>query len=226
MISFTQLNLHKSAQATIMAGQLFEGKNKMVALLTEPHTIQNKLHGFPRGTKIISETNKVPGSPPPRAALVFSRDLNIVALDQWCKRDCAAGLLTINSTRLVLISAYMDILKSAKPPWLDQILTAASNKGYGVILGADTNAHSHLYGPDTNKRGEDIEDLLIQQGLKVENIGSAPTFETRRGRQHIQTHIDVTLTRDILAPVCNWSCLLYTSPSPRDRQKSRMPSSA
>ena len=24
----------------------------------------------------------------------------------------------------------------------------------------------------------------------------------------------------------NWSCLLYTSPSPRDRQKSRMPSSA
>ena len=24
----------------------------------------------------------------------------------------------------------------------------------------------------------------------------------------------------------NWACLLYTSPSPRDRQKSRMPSSA
>ena len=24
----------------------------------------------------------------------------------------------------------------------------------------------------------------------------------------------------------NWGCLLYTSPSPRDRQKSRMPSSA
>ena len=24
----------------------------------------------------------------------------------------------------------------------------------------------------------------------------------------------------------NWVCLLYTSPSPRDRQKSRMPSSA
>ena len=25
---------------------------------------------------------------------------------------------------------------------------------------------------------------------------------------------------------CAWTCLLYTSPSPRDRQKSRMPSSA
>ena len=27
-------------------------------------------------------------------------------------------------------------------------------------------------------------------------------------------------------PICGSSCLLYTSPSPRDRQKSRMPSSA
>ena len=26
--------------------------------------------------------------------------------------------------------------------------------------------------------------------------------------------------------IINWICLLYTSPSPRDRQKSRMPSSA
>ena len=29
-----------------------------------------------------------------------------------------------------------------------------------------------------------------------------------------------------IAPPVGWSCLLYTSPSPRDRQKSRMPSSA
>ena len=29
-----------------------------------------------------------------------------------------------------------------------------------------------------------------------------------------------------LAPEVPWGCLLYTSPSPRDRQKSRMPSSA
>ena len=33
----------------------------------------------------------------------------------------------------------------------------------------------------------------------------------------------------VLSPIHNhdlWTCLLYTSPSPRDRQKSRMPSSA
>ena len=191
MIKFTQLNLHKSAQATLMAGQHLEGQHRTIALLTEPHTIQNNLHGFPRGTTTIYYKNKKQGAPPPRAALVFSKDLNIVALDQWCTRDCAAGLLTINKTRVVLVSAYLDILKSAKPPWLDQLLTMASTKDYGVILGADTNAHSHLYGPDTNKRGEDIEDLIIQHNLRVANVGNTPTFETRRGRQHIQTFIDV-----------------------------------
>ena len=30
----------------------------------------------------------------------------------------------------------------------------------------------------------------------------------------------------VLQPECDSACLLYTSPSPRDRQKSRMPSSA
>ena len=30
----------------------------------------------------------------------------------------------------------------------------------------------------------------------------------------------------IVATAASWACLLYTSPSPRDRQKSRMPSSA
>ena len=34
------------------------------------------------------------------------------------------------------------------------------------------------------------------------------------------------IMEDIEDALHHWSCLLYTSPSPRDRQKSRMPSSA
>ena len=33
-------------------------------------------------------------------------------------------------------------------------------------------------------------------------------------------------SNDPVATAERWACLLYTSPSPRDRQKSRMPSSA
>ena len=35
-----------------------------------------------------------------------------------------------------------------------------------------------------------------------------------------------SLDEHLLPPRARWTCLLYTSPSPRDRQKSRMPSSA
>ena len=47
------------------------------------------------------------------------------------------------------------------------------------------------------------------------------------GAHKIATHLrrqgwDV----EVLDFVQSWTCLLYTSPSPRDRQKSRMPSSA
>ena len=38
--------------------------------------------------------------------------------------------------------------------------------------------------------------------------------------------VDSTNCDGLESYICNTSCLLYTSPSPRDRQKSRMPSSA
>ena len=36
----------------------------------------------------------------------------------------------------------------------------------------------------------------------------------------------VAQERKVLTCVSSWPCLLYTSPSPRDRQKSRMPACA
>ena len=60
----------------------------------------------------------------------------------------------------------------------------------------------------------------------------AGTFETA-GLGHTRTIDGVTVgfmpAGHILGSaqiVLEWGCLLYTSPSPRDRQKSRMPSSA
>ena len=41
-----------------------------------------------------------------------------------------------------------------------------------------------------------------------------------------QEDIEVTIGRAVTEGEWNIICLLYTSPSPRDRQKSRMPSSA
>ena len=51
--------------------------------------------------------------------------------------------------------------------------------------------------------------------------------QERHFREEVRAFLDEALTPEILeAGRKTTSCLLYTSPSPRDRQKSRMPSSA
>ena len=50
-------------------------------------------------------------------------------------------------------------------------------------------------------------------------------FEFRENSRYIK-HNEFPVTGDILVLAGDIFCLLYTSPSPRDRQKSRMPSSA
>ena len=61
------------------------------------------------------------------------------------------------------------------------------------------------------------EVALLLPGTRIEGIRAA----NRGDESGLEVHIvfDVSSGRDV-------RCLLYTSPSPRDRQKSRMPSSA
>ena len=61
--------------------------------------------------------------------------------------------------------------------------------------------------------------------LKIDFLKSG----TERIQQHIDYRVSVTNDGDyVFGPMARLlhTCLLYTSPSPRDRQKSRMPSSA
>ena len=57
----------------------------------------------------------------------------------------------------------------------------------------------------------------IARGRQRDQLAQREAYRTRSGR--------LLAFAGILATLCI-ACLLYTSPSPRDRQKSRMPSSA
>ena len=67
---------------------------------------------------------------------------------------------------------------------------------------------------------------VVQAWLPPDDLGAAPS--------HDEVDLNDALTDGTLVPVASGTpglapltiCLLYTSPSPRDRQKSRMPSSA
>ena len=78
--------------------------------------------------------------------------------------------------------------------------------------------------------GAKTKELLIQQGHKVINIDLKDgdicvNLASQEGRQSAVDQLHTMCPDGLDGMICN-ACLLYTYPSPRDRQKSRMPSSA
>ena len=81
----------------------------------------------------------------------------------------------------------------------------------------------------------DLDELKQQLQALTDQLKSAPDYasahEAFLAQQKLSTHIDTLAT---LSSVRNsidtrdkfYDCLLYTSPSPRDVEESRMPSSA
>ena len=60
----------------------------------------------------------------------------------------------------------------------------------------------------------------------LDNDSITTLAQDKRQSRKLLNKYDFFLADTKLMPVVGKSCLLYTSPSPRDRQKSRMPSSA
>ena len=204
MLNFIQLNLHKATQATVVLGQELKDKQQTLAFLMEPHTVANKITGLPKGTTIAYARNIPDNKPGPRTGIVASCDLKLNAMDAWCNRDCTVAMIKLHGRQVVVASVYLDITKSTIPDWLERLMDMIDNKKVPLILAIDTNAHSSLFGPDTNSRGEDLEDFVISRGLEIQNVGETPTFETRRGTQMVQTFIDATFTRDLHFDISNW----------------------
>ena len=62
-----------------------------------------------------------------------------------------------------------------------------------LIMGADSNAHSTLWGPTKNQRGGDFEDFLHRNDLYVLNDGLKPTYYHWANGSRTKTYIDITV---------------------------------
>ena len=79
--------------------------------------------------------------------------------------------------------------------------------------------------PFTDKT--DAGDDAVAKGQAVKADNAPDNTEAWRMTYNFSTNsVDVAFDGDDNATAKTKNCLLYTSPSPRDRQKSRMPSSA
>ena len=123
---------------------------------------------------------------------------------------------------MVVASVYLPIDTAPPTKELEQLVMHCESKNLPLVTACDSNSHHTAWGSsECNARGIP----LATTGLEIANIGAEPTFVAGNKR----TVIDITLASgSLMQDIHAWevSCLLYTSPSPRDRQKSRMPSSA
>ena len=55
-------------------------------------------------------------------------------------------------------------------------------------VNANKNAHSMLYGPGSNRRGEEFMDFILTNGLDVENVGMVPTFVANRASGIVKSY--------------------------------------
>ena len=193
---FKQVNLRKAFAAT----NLFISSlpKDTIGFLTEPYHYQNKISKPGNNFMIFPETTQ---TDPPRAALLIPKHFRPVFLPNLSNPDCTVGLIKQNN--ILLLSAYFDKNNPVNQPWFFRAIKYAQDRNLKLLICIDSNAHSVLYGNETNARGEILEDIIFDYDLKVENIGAPATFAVERGQQWITSCIDVTLSWN--ASVTEWS---------------------
>ena len=97
----------------------------------------------------------------------------------------------------------MDIKTKPITDQLQDALDYCKSRGYSILLTADTNSHSKLWGNETNARGKKWEELIEIEHLLVHNQGRIPTFESKNGK----SIIDVTLSHRLPYTLENWRVL-------------------
>ena len=184
--------------ATILNSKI--NSNPSICMLTEPCTAFHKISQVPANHACFPNTTLAER---PRAAIYVPRSLPCVFLEQLSNKDCSVILLDTKNGKILLASIYLDSNDDVVQEWLENLIAYIDNKHLPALLSFDCNAHSQLWGPDTNERGKDFEEFIIQNNLRVENRGDAPTFHAFRRGELITSHIDVTLTKNMI-PLHNW----------------------
>ena len=198
-IKFRQLNMHRAHAAAAILQSKVEN-NPAICMITEPCTAFNKVSQVPPNHCSVPCTTLTER---PRAAIFFPKDIPHVHLEQLSNNDCAVALLQTKQNKILLASIYLDYNGPVVPDWLNKLMAYCDRRKLPSILSFDCNAHSQLFGPETNDRGKIFEEFILQNNLMVENRGDTPTFHAFRRGQNIDTFIDVTLSKNMI-PLQDW----------------------
>ena len=168
MTEIFQLNQKKSFMCAVELNKVVTKVKEYICLISEPFKVKCRIASRPDQSKVLV----VKSLTPPRAAIYYKCRHEIIMLDFLSNEDCVVGLLNNGDEKILLVSAYLDITKAAVPDWLAPICKYADDNNFPTLMGVDSNAHSVLFGEETNKRGEKFEEFILKHGLMVENEAS------------------------------------------------------
>lgn len=196
--SFLQINLHKKYISTNELYRHFNRSNgKTIGFVQEMYMgktnkiiiplMQHKLITYGQGS---------------RAGIIIPKNSSFTMLKQFTTKDQIVLEVRIDNKKLLIMSKYCDIQHNINDIKFIQLIQYCKDNKLQLLAGLDSNSHSTLWGsPEPNQRGKELEETIIQYGLKVHNIGDAPTFIGR----DCSTHVDVTLSLNLTFNICNWT---------------------
>ena len=108
--------------------------------------------------------------------------------------------MTLAGKETVILSAYLDITKEEIAEHLVKAIEYCKKRRFAILLGVESNAHSDNWGHSINKRGNDLVDQIIQEGLEIHNQGKEYTYESSTGK----SVIDLTLSWNLKTGLKYW----------------------
>ncbi len=216
-LNIIQVNLHKAKLATVELTKLFldadfngQGRGGKVnadkpgVMLVQELYVQYNGKLFNEGWNAVHHNMG-------RVAILVNNGVNHWPVQNFASRDCVVTTIKLMNSNneakiLYLASVYLDRLKPPISGELKAIVEHCKNKGLPLIIGMDSNAHSHEWGSDEdNDRAIALSEYFDQNQLFVTNRGDKPTFKTKR-RKSI-TDLTVTNSSAIDLSIEEWEVL-------------------
>lgn len=178
-LKFEQINLLHCKKATANYCRDLIQKQTEISLIQEPWIRGNKINGFGQLNNRLFYNR---AGKRPRAAIHVSPNINAMILNQLSNDDLVAVRICRNAREggdFVVISAYLpfDSKDAAPGLTLEKAVEFCKASNIPIIIGTDSNAHHKIWGSsNTNRRGEELVQYLLNTDLMVQNRGNRPTF--------------------------------------------------
>ena len=169
----TQRNLHHAKLATDILNIEFTQEDLSLALIQEPLAHEFKIRDLSAGNLVFDSKVKKP-----RSLIMIRKNIPYIPLTQFINKDLVSILVTLNgSQKVVFASAYLPGDTLEVPQDLRNLMQYCIQNQLEIIIGCDANAHHLIWGStNTNERGENVLDFIIENNLEIINKGSRPTF--------------------------------------------------